>query len=110
MSILSLADFLERPPVGAGVVCTATVSGRGTTVVDGSARGEGFSVATREDFSLATREDFFMAADNPGRTLVSSRPFPEMNHRSDSPIRPDLQPRGTTERDERLLDPRRRRL
>jgi len=53
------------------VVCTATVSGRGTTVVDGSARGGGFSAATREDFllatrgdlDLATREDFFMATD-----------------------------------------------
>ncbi len=55
------------------MVCTATVSGRGTTVVDGSARGGGSSVATREDFflairgdlDLATREDFFMATDIP---------------------------------------------
>ena len=52
-------------------MCTATVSGRGTFLVDGSARGEDFYMATREDFSLAirgdlevaTREDFFMATD-----------------------------------------------
>jgi hypothetical protein len=53
------------------VVCTATVSGRRTTVVDGSARGGNLYMATREDFFLAirgdpvlaTREDFFMATD-----------------------------------------------
>ncbi|HML00148.1 MAG TPA: hypothetical protein VK428_08175 [Acidimicrobiales bacterium] len=51
---------------------TATVSGRGTTVVDGSARGGDLYMATREekflairgDIGLATREDFFMATDN----------------------------------------------
>ena len=50
---------------------TATVSGRGTTVVDGSARGGDLYMATREekflairgDIGLATREDFFMATD-----------------------------------------------
>jgi len=53
------------------VVCTATVSGRRTTLVDGSARGGDVYVAAREDFFLAiredptvaTREDFFMATD-----------------------------------------------
>jgi hypothetical protein len=53
------------------VVSTATVSGRGTSLVDGSARGGDFYVATRGDISLAirgdlhmaTREDFFMATD-----------------------------------------------
>ena len=52
-------------------MCTATVSGRRTFVVDGSARGEDVYMATREDFSLATsgdlevatREDFLMAMD-----------------------------------------------
>jgi hypothetical protein len=55
-------------------VCTATVSGWGTFVVDGSARGEDIYMAAREDFSLATRgdlevatrEDFLMATDNRG--------------------------------------------
>ena len=42
---------------------TATVSGRGTTRVDASARGEDFYVATSGDFCLATRGDFFMATD-----------------------------------------------
>ena len=54
------------------MVCTATVSGRGTTVVDGSARGGDSYMATREEIflairgdpDLATREDFFMATDN----------------------------------------------
>lgn len=53
------------------MVSTATVSGRGTSLVDGSARGGDFYVATRGDISLAirgdlhmaTREDFFMATD-----------------------------------------------
>ena len=53
-------------------MCTATVSGRRTFVVDGSARGEDVYMATREDFSLATRgdldvatrEDFLMAMDS----------------------------------------------
>ena len=61
------------------MVCTATVSGRRTTLVDGSARGgdvyvaaredfflairEDPTVATREDPTVATREDFFMATD-----------------------------------------------
>jgi hypothetical protein len=57
------------------VVSTATVSGRGTSLVDGSARGGDFYVATRGDISLAirgdlhmaTREDFFMATDSPTR-------------------------------------------
>ena len=53
-------------------MCTAIVSSRGIFLVDGSARGEDFYLATREDFFLAirgdlevaTREDFFMATDN----------------------------------------------
>jgi len=61
-------------------VCTTTVSDRGTSLVDGSAGGEDFSLATSEDFPLAMREDlelatredlelatpedFFMATDN----------------------------------------------
>ena len=52
-------------------MCTATVSDRGTFLVDGSARGADFYVATREDILLAirgdlevaTREDFLMAMD-----------------------------------------------
>jgi len=52
-------------------VCTTTVSDRGASLVDGSARGEDVYMATREDFSLvtrgdlevATRDDFFMAMD-----------------------------------------------
>ena len=50
---------------------TATVSGRGTTRVDASARGEDFYVATSGDFRLATRGDFFMATDTPGRPMLS---------------------------------------
>lgn len=42
-------------------MCTATVSGRGTFPVDGSARGEDFYVATREDISLAIRGDLEVA-------------------------------------------------
>ncbi len=61
-------------------MCTATVSGRGTFLVDGSARGEDFYMATREDFSLAirgdlevaTREDFFMATDTNGATVSTA--------------------------------------
>ena len=57
------------------LVCTAIVSSRGIFLVDGSARGEDFYLATRGDFSLATRgdlevatrEDFFMATDRPRR-------------------------------------------
>ena len=57
---------------------TATVSGRGTSRVDASARGEDFYVATSGDFclatrgdlELATRGDFFMATD----TAPSPRP------------------------------------
>jgi len=44
-------------------VCTAIVSSRGTFLVDGSARGEDFYLATSADFPLAMREDFFMAMD-----------------------------------------------
>ncbi|MGH8995330.1 MAG: hypothetical protein ACRDYB_04755, partial [Acidimicrobiales bacterium] len=40
-----------------------TVSGRGSTFADGSARGEDFYMATSGDIDLATREDFFMATD-----------------------------------------------
>ncbi len=58
-------------------MCTATVSGRGTTVVDGSAKGGDSTVATREDFflairgdlDLATHEDSLMATDSPTPTL-----------------------------------------
>ena len=72
-------------------MCTATVSGRGTFPVDGSARGEDFYVATREDILLAirgdlevaTREDFLMAMDTGalrhplvGATPVSAQPGP----------------------------------
>jgi hypothetical protein len=54
-------------------VCTATVSGRRTFLVDGSARGEDVYMATRGDILLAirgdlevaTREDFLMATDTP---------------------------------------------
>jgi len=54
-------------------VCTATVSGRRTFLVDGSARGEDVYMATRGDILLAirgdlevaTREDFLMATDSP---------------------------------------------
>jgi hypothetical protein len=45
------------------VVCTATVSDRGSFLVDASAKGEDFYVATRGDLELATREDFYMATD-----------------------------------------------
>jgi len=54
------------------MVCTTTVSSRGTTQVDTSARGEDFYLAIRGDIylatsgdlNLATRGDFFMATDN----------------------------------------------
>ena len=57
------------------MVCTATVSGRGTTPVDASARGGDFQLATsgdnrlatNGDIDVATREDFFMAMDIFGR-------------------------------------------
>jgi hypothetical protein len=53
------------------MVCTTTVSSRGVSPVDGSARGEDFYrairgdfyLATRGDMNLATRGDFFMATD-----------------------------------------------
>ena len=53
------------------MVCTSTVSSRGTPWVDTSARGEDFYLAIRGDFylatsgdtNLATRGDFFMATD-----------------------------------------------
>jgi hypothetical protein len=56
------------------MVCTTTVSSRGVSPVDGSARGEDFylairgdfSLATRGDMNLATRGDFFMATDKRG--------------------------------------------
>jgi len=52
-------------------VCTTTVSSRGTTPVDASARGEDLYLAIRGDIylatsgdkNLATRGDFFMATD-----------------------------------------------
>ena len=52
-------------------MCTDTVSGRGTTPVDASARGGDFQLATTGDFQmairgdleLATHGDFFMATD-----------------------------------------------
>ena len=52
-------------------MCTATVSGRRTFLVDASARGEDVYMATRgdillairEDLEVATREDFLMATD-----------------------------------------------
>ena len=52
-------------------MCTAILSSRRTFLVDSSARGEDFYLATRGDFSVATRgdlevatrEDFFMATD-----------------------------------------------
>lgn len=43
------------------MVCTAIVSSRGTFLVDGSARGEDFYLATSEDFPLAMREDLEVA-------------------------------------------------
>ena len=53
------------------MVCTATVSGRGTFPVDASARGGDLQMATsgdnllatNGDIVVATREDFFMATD-----------------------------------------------
>ena len=52
-------------------MCTTTVSSRGTTPVDASARGEDLYLAIRGDIylatsgdkNLATRGDFFMATD-----------------------------------------------
>jgi hypothetical protein len=43
------------------LVCTAIVSSRGTFLVDASARGEDFYLATSEDFPLAMREDLEVA-------------------------------------------------
>jgi len=42
-------------------VCIAIVSSRGTFLVDASARGEDFYLATSEDFPLAMREDLEVA-------------------------------------------------
>jgi hypothetical protein len=71
MSVFSLADFMGCPPVGAVRGVHRHRLRRGTLLVDGSARGEDFYLATsadfplamREDLEVATREDFFMAMD-----------------------------------------------
>jgi hypothetical protein len=67
------------------MVCTTTVSSRGVSPVDGSARGEDFYLAirgdlylaTRGDMNLATCGDFFMATDSitytPGQLQGSSQ-------------------------------------
>jgi hypothetical protein len=58
MSTFSLADFMKASSGRSGVVSTATVSGRGTRLMDASARSGDFYLATSEDIRVPTREDF----------------------------------------------------